>query len=549
MGNRRAAAVALGLVCMLGGAIAAREGIGLSQSPNATTTALAPESLREWLTYLSSDDLEGRNTFSEGLGLAAAYISERLREVGVKPAGDHGTYFQRVSVLGVRSTNHSTLTVEVNGQTRTFRDGQGVNFPKNVGGKRTFTLNQVDFAGYGLNVGTAHNDYKGLNAKGSVVIWMGSRGPRSVNTRDANAQLHNRDAIAIEEMGAAATIAPLNDAAETRYAGSDERGNADFITVQRLDSPQPPEIGASDDFFNFLFSAADIKYPQLIAGAERQDDLPTFALKGVKLTFNLDADYQVIDTQYTRNVVGVVEGADPQLKNTYVAFGAHYDHLGYMRTALPAGSDRIYNGADDDGSGATTLIGIARTFAMAPRTKRSLLFVWHAGEERGLYGSRYFADHPAVPIENIVAQLNIDMIGRNRDNNPSQSNTVYAIGSDRISTELHNIMMDANSGLPSPVKIDFEMNAPTDPERLYYRSDHYSYASKGIPVIFFFTGLHPDYHQVTDSVDKILFDKMSHIGQLVYETGRRVANLDHPPVRDLKGPRAGKGSTGKLSED
>src|SRR5262249_5190019 len=158
-----------------------------------------------------------------------------------------------------------------------------------------------------------------------------------------------------------------------------------------------------------------------------------FALKGVKLTFNLDADYQVIDTQYTRNVVGVVEGADPQLKNTYVAFGAHYDHLGYMRTAMPAGSDRIYNGADDDGSGATNLIGIGRTFAMAPKTKRSVLFVWHAGEERGLYGSRYFADHPAVPIENIVAQLNIDMIGRNRDNNPAESNTVYAIGSDRIS--------------------------------------------------------------------------------------------------------------------
>src|SRR5262249_24405971 len=155
----------------------------------------------------------------------------------------------------------------------------------------------------------------------------------------------------------------------------------------------------------------------------------------------------------------------------------------------------------------------------------------HAGEEKGLYGSRYFADYPEVPLSSIVAQLNIDMIGRNRDNKESESNTVYAIGSDRISTGLHNTLIDANASLIRPLKVDFEMNAPTDPERLYYRSDHYSYASKGIPVIFFFTGLHPDYHQVTDSVDKILFDKMARIGQLVYELGRRLAELDHPPVR------------------
>jgi Zn-dependent M28 family amino/carboxypeptidase len=162
-------------------------------------------------------------------------------------------------------------------------------------------------------------------------------------------------------------------------------------------------------------------------------------------------------------------------------------------------------------------------------------------------GSRYMADYPVVPIDKISAQLNMDMIGRNRDNKESEKNTVYVVGADRISTELHNLMIDANAGLSKPLTLDYEMNDPTDPERIYYRSDHYSYAAKGIPIIFFTTGLHPDYHRVTDSVEKIEFEKMAHIGQLVYEIGRRTANLDHFPARDFKGPRFGKGSSGKIS--
>ncbi len=252
----------------------------------------------------------------------------------------------------------------------------------------------------------------------------------------------------------------------------------------------------------------------------------------------------------TRNVVGLVDGSDPQLKDTYVAFGAHYDHLGIDQgVRLSTEIDRINNGADDDGSGSTALIGLATAFAAGPRPRRSLLFAWHAGEERGLWGSQYLADHPPVPVDRIVAQLNIDMIGRNRDNKDSEENTVYAVGADRVSTELHNILIESNASLSSPLNIDFEMNDPADPERIYFRSDHFSYAAKGIPIIFFFTGLHPDYHQVTDSVEKIHFEKMSHITQLVYEIGLRLANLDHAPVRDFKGARMGKGSRGKIEKN
>jgi Zn-dependent M28 family amino/carboxypeptidase len=143
-------------------------------------------------------------------------------------------------------------------------------------------------------------------------------------------------------------------------------------------------------------------------------------------------------------------------------------------------------------------------------------------------------------MDKIVAQLNIDMIGRNRDDKPGESNTVYLVGSDRISTELHALNRAANAAMAKPLTLDYAFNDPADLEQLYFRSDHYSYAAKGVPIIFFTTGLHADYHANTDEVSKIEFDKMTRITQLIYETGLRVANLDHAPARDNQGPRAGR---------
>jgi len=493
---------------------------------NASTSVLSIDAMRTWLTYIASDDLEGRGTFSEGLGLAATYIAEQLKDGGIAPGGDNGTYFQRVPVLGIQNNDRSSLTIEVKGQTRTFRDGEGISFQKFVGGARTFTVDQVDFMGY--NPDSA----KASDHKGRVVVWMDS--PDSIAL------------LAAEEGGIAAVLTP--EAGTTRDAGG---SSPDFVTSQRLDLPRMPSVSLGSTVLDFLFSASDTTYDEIQSKSNRSETLKTFALKGARLTFTIEPSYRVVNTQFTRNVVGIIEGSDPQLKSTYVAFGAHYDHLGTIPGTLYGGlTDRIYNGADDDGSGTTAMIGLARAFAKGPKPRRSLVFVWHAGEELGLYGSRFFADNPpnAVGnINNIVAQLNIDMIGRNRNNDPRESSTVYAVGADRISTELHNTLVDANASLPRPLAVDFEMNDPSDSERIYYRSDHFSYASKGIPAIFFFSGLHPDYHQVTDTVDKIDFDKMARIGQLVYEIGRRVANLDHVPVRDFKGPRAGRGSSGKLT--
>jgi Zn-dependent M28 family amino/carboxypeptidase len=277
-------------------------------------------------------------------------------------------------------------------------------------------------------------------------------------------------------------------------------------------------------------------------------------LTGVKITIEVDNSYVPVMTRLTRNVVGMVEGGDPALKDTYVLFGAHLDHVGYAETARdvrgrvnnPIDADRIWNGADDDGTGTTAELAIAKAFATGPRPRRSVVFVWHSGEEANLYGSRYNADFPIVPLEKVQCQLNIDMIGRNRDNEPGQADSVFVIGADRISTDLHNLIVDTNAKLPDPLTLDYEYNDPSDPNSFYTRSDHFSYASKGVPIAFFFTGEHADYHANSDSVEKILFHKQARIAQLVYRVGFAVADSGQALRRDERGPRAGRGFSGKL---
>ena len=572
-------------------------------SPTARAAAggagsISADDLKTWLTQISSDEFEGRATFTEGLGLAAAYIASELKAMGVKPGGDNGSYLQRVKVLGVKSTSRNTVSVTVNGETRVFKDGAGISFPRNAGGKRTFSSDEIEFVGYGASLPELKvDDYAGRNVAGKVIVFLGARGPKGAEAPTNRRLLGGRSRYAIDVMKAvasigppfgfgfgppAATASPLPSPSPSPAAapGGGRGGfgqplpTPDFITVERLDKPLPPVLSAQDEFLEFLFSGADVKYADLKAKVAAQDPLPAVSLKGVSVTFGIDADYEVVRTQFTRNVVGIVEGSDPKLKDTYVAFGAHYDHVGYaegelvdtpVSEAAPEGkrrlggpmggrvkpgtvvTDRIWNGADDDGSGTVTLLSLAKAFATGPRTKRSTIFVWHTGEEMGLWGSRYFADYSTVPMEKVVAVLNMDMVGRNNKDDPKESNTVYLVGSDRISTELHNISEDANASLKTPMKLDYVMNDPSDSEQVYYRSDHYSYAIKGIPIVFYSTGLHSDYHYNTDTVEKILFDKMARVSQLMFETGRRVANLDHAPARDNKGPRVGKGLVGKLS--
>jgi Zn-dependent M28 family amino/carboxypeptidase len=238
---------------------------------------------------------------------------------------------------------------------------------------------------------------------------------------------------------------------------------------------------------------------------------------------SLAVEQQPVDAY---NVVGVVRGSDPALRNTYVAMGAHLDHIGIQPAV---NGDSIANGADDDGSGSMGVLHVAESWARtAVKPKRSALFVWHTGEEKGLFGSEWFTEHPPVPIDSVVAQLNADMIGRNHPD------SLYIVGPmaapQQQSVVVGAIVDSVNATLAQPFAFNREWDSPTHPERIYFRSDHFSYAEKGVPIVFFTTGLHDDYHKVSDEADKIEYDKLARVSTLMLRVGEAIANSARRPV-------------------
>jgi hypothetical protein len=635
--------------------------------------------MKEWLTYLSSDQLQGRQIFTEGFGLAAQYVADHLKQWGVKPLATDGTYFQPVKLKAYRVTRNSTVTVEVNGQAKTFKHGDHVTFPVNGGGSQTLTFSGIEFVGYGQP-----SDFQGRDLKDKLVVTIpnlapppaaqrgrgaapatppvaavpgapaqsvtitlseatlnaipGGNAPRGGNARGGPAgaiALGAKATIGFNAAPAApsaaeqaltqaqaaltqanAAVAQAQQALRGGGAAGGLRGPAtivtgraaqpaapaDLTTVQRVDGIVTPQFTGDETFFEALFDGGSVKFTDILATARRGEPIAPITLPA-KVTINIDNTFVVLSEQISHNVVGMIEGTDPALKDTYVMFGAHLDHIGYSQTGTGRGAgidgcrrrspvaqaavvaagkivqrpaaggqggaqaargaaqaapavpavpldqrDLVSNGADDDGSGSTSELAIAKAFATGPKPKRSIVFMWHTGEEAGLYGSRYNADFPIVPLEKVQAQLNLDMVGRDdcNDIEGDYSNSLFVIGDDRISTDLHNLIVATNNTSANPLMLDYEMNDPNDPEGVYTRSDHYSYASKGIPIAFFTTGLHPDYHRITDTVDKIIFPKMARIAQLVYETGFSLANTDRVLLRDNKGPRTGFASKAEI---
>jgi hypothetical protein len=292
---------------MLQAALAAALPCRLAAAPaEGALNLIKADELRDWLTYFSSDELEGRNTYSEGLGLAAAYIADHLKEWGVRPGGPNGSFLQRVDVRGIKSTNRSTLVVEANGQTRTFKVGEEITLPPNVGSSRTFISDQVEFLGYGLDApGAGYSDYRGKDVKGKVVVFVGTTAPKNIDAQYRRL-MFGRARYATEQQSALASIGPTMGFGARRPAAAaqpDAEGGfgsmgpriepADFTTVQRLDTLTPPNVGAKDEFLEFLFAGQETPYATLKAKASAQEPLPGFTLKNVKVTFNLDAEYKV----------------------------------------------------------------------------------------------------------------------------------------------------------------------------------------------------------------------------------------------------------------
>ena len=258
--------------------------------------------------------------------------------------------------------------------------------------------------------------------------------------------------------------------------------------------------------------------------------------KGKSKSVKISTDIKIIQTKNIKtlvgnNVLGFIEGSDPNLKDEVVIVTAHYDHLGKR------GED-VYNGADDNGSGTSTVLEVTRALVGAKKQgqgpRRSILCMLVTGEEKGLLGSQFYAEHPIFPIANTVANVNVDMVGRVDKKYKDTPNYVYVIGSDRLSTELHDINENVNKKYTNLV-LDYTYNEDDDPNRYYYRSDHYNFADKGIPAIFYFNGTHADYHRTSDTIEKINFEKMAIIGKLVFHTAWQLANQDKRIEVDVEG--------------
>lgn len=498
----------------------------LKKTPPASTPAqrgidtITANQIRDYLTFISSDEMEGRDTPSRGLDITAKFLAMNLTRWGFKPAGDNGTFFQKIDLRRERSdATHSR--VEVNG--RLLSPGTDY-IPVSGAGS---VSGQLVFANNGWFLKSKEMDaYKGIDAKGKIAVIFGSPTPFLRGIQRSEYGKQGEDYMNPVDYARKVGVIGLIYVADYSYVAAWERnrqrsldrGSIGVAKFQTQTQPnQLPAIVITPEVANSILSGE--------RGANTIFSNPTlpapFALNTAKsISLNLSSKSETIPTQ---NVVAVWEGSDPVLKDEYIAVGAHYDHVGIC---APGAADPICNGADDDGSGTTAILSIAEALAKATaRPKRSVLFVWHCGEEKGLWGSRYFVEYPTVPLDKIVTQINIDMIGRSKKEGDTNARNkdltgpsdIYLIGSTMMSTELGELVQSVNKSYLN-IGYDTRYDDPADTNRFFFRSDHYNYAKKGIPIIFYFDGVHEDYHQVGDHADKIDYQKMEKITRTVYMT-------------------------------
>ncbi|MGC2237450.1 MAG: M20/M25/M40 family metallo-hydrolase [Pyrinomonadaceae bacterium] len=499
------------------------------------TDGITSQQLKNYLEFIASDELEGRDTPSRGLDIAAMYIADHLKAWGIKPAGDSGSYFQKFP-LKRSKIDAQNMRLELNGQNFNYAE----DFFSSLTQSNVPASNLV-YVGHGWVIKSKNiNAYQGIDVKDKIIIVVNSL-PKGVTPNDLQGKPGDdwfSPSLYAQANGAKAVIAfgSFNDLANwqaTRWRQT-ERGAVNFGNPQNQITV--PTITASPRLMNAIFQGEKSSGGNIFTKGIQQDFVEPFELKPTKkISLNVSLKS---DTVYTQNVVGILEGSDPVLKNEYVAVGAHYDHVG--TNPFAAGDDKIWNGADDDGSGTVSVLSMAEAFSKgAQRPKRSILFIWHAGEEKGLWGSEYFTDNPTVPISSIITELNIDMIGRYqnpgdedvRNKQLPKQGEVFLIGSRMMSTELGEISDATNKSFLN-LSFNFKYDDPNDPEQFFYRSDHFNYARKGVPIIFYMDGSHADYHQPSDSVEKINFEQMEKVARTIMATGWELANRATRPTVD-----------------
>ncbi|PKD42626.1 M28 family peptidase [Rhodohalobacter barkolensis] len=511
---------------------------------------ITPQFLQQHLEVLAHDSLEGRATGLEGQKVAAQYLADYYNELGFTPMGDDNSFFQsyrlnaeytdslvyrtyQISGSDTTAVNHSIESPELTG-----------NFVRMFGG--TVPLEgDVVFAGFGVNDserGVQH--LEGEDIQGNWVMIFEDipyvvDGDTLVNPNiTSNSRLRNL----LGEMDAAGILLisdydrdEFQDLAEMSSEMMNQPSNISLAYLEQNSEPGfpkgflqiSPEMAATYLGLSSADEVAD-KKQELI------DEITSFSPR--KTGYYLDyVPYDGPGHMDAENVIAYFEGADPELKDEVVVLMAHYDHVGIG--APDESGDGLYNGADDNGSGTTSLMSIANALNEAQKngykTKRSVLFLHVSGEENGLLGSRYYSDHPVIPIEQTVTNFNADMIGRSDPENIQKGDTdyVYLIGGEIISSELDSLVQTANSNSVN-LRLDRKYNDLQDSNQFYRRSDHWNFGRLGVPFVFFFTGVHEDYHRPSDTVDKIDFEKLSRVSQLIYTSTIKVANYDGRPTID-----------------
>jgi hypothetical protein len=480
---------------------------------------ITQEELKEQLSRISSREFEGRETGSPGQEKAAQYIMGRLKEIGAEQLPNLKGYFQDV-VFGY--VQWEKLSILLNEQPYEhlkdflcFQE-QNENLPK-------LNVKDVIYLGYGID-DPVYSDYKKTNVRGkTIMIYQGEPIDKdslslitgSKQLSDWSTNLDKKLAVAYEKK--ARVVLVVDPDLRTRVSQNRSKVMAQTLHFGKIATAQVPNtIFISVDMAKKIIGEKENTFiknrnKMLQTGEGQPLHLPVSMTISQHLTRN---------ALYSKNLLGIIPGLDPVLKDEVVVISAHYDHLGKR-------GNQIFPGADDNGSGTTAVLEIMETIAEAKKQgqgpKRSVLCIFFTAEEKGLLGSKYYATHPVVPFANTVVDVNIDMIGRTDEKHHTDPHYIYVIGSDRLSTDLHKINEATNEAFTF-LNLDYTYNAKTDPNRFYYRSDHYNFAKEGVPSIFFFSGVHEDYHKPGDTVDKILFDKYQAVTKHIFHTVWELAN-------------------------
>jgi Zn-dependent M28 family amino/carboxypeptidase len=491
--------------------------------------------LRRDLSVLASDEYEGRETGAKGQKMAAAYISEQFKlDSLVAPVATNtaNPYLQAFDLERSAWQKGGTLTV----------GGKAYEWLKDfyAFGRSPFqqaTAVQPVFVGYGIEQGE-YSDYAGRDVKGKdLVMLLGE--PRtaegkSVLSADGSATKWSVD------FRAKAALAAQKGARSVFFITTETALNFEKMEARLAPRVMQPIIAAAEQgggrapaFFVSpavglkLLGTSESALRSYAAAAAAAKQPTANKFKPVKFTISAPQERSAVGTE---NVLGFLPGTDK--KDEILVISAHYDHLGII-------DGKVYNGADDDGSGTVGVLALAEAFAKAAHAghgpRRSILFLANTGEEKGLLGSEYYANHPVFPLANTITDLNIDMIGRSDVAHEGKPDYVYVIGSDKLSSQLHTVLEAANQKY-TKLDLDYRFNDPNDPNRFYYRSDHYNFAVHKVPVAFFFNGVHADYHEASDEIDKIEFGKMEARARLVFYTAWELANRAERPVVDSNKP-------------